>query len=119
MRGRGVHDVDPDRQRELTAKCAAINFLWLVEAGPNRAGELAVVTGEECVREIVGGPGFSCGRKFLETKFRTRSFAGAVFKRVDQTGMNFVRALGLDCSRDFIFTLRVPDNSSIFFFDPV
>src|SRR5205823_155433 len=65
MSGRSVHDVDPNWQGELASKCSAIDFLGLIESGPNCASEIAVVAGEERVREIVRSPGFSRGRKFF------------------------------------------------------
>jgi len=46
MLGRRVHDVGPNRHRELMTERTAINLLRLVEAGPNRAGKIAVVSGE-------------------------------------------------------------------------
>src|SRR2546423_6907016 len=65
MRGRSVHDVYPNRQGELASKCSAIDFLRLIESGPNRASEIAVVAGKERVREIVRGPSLSRGRNFF------------------------------------------------------
>ena len=96
MCSRSVHDVDPDWQGQLPAKCAAINFLRFVEPGPDRAGEVVVITREERVGKVVGRSGFSRGRKFPQAKFSSRSFGGAALQCVHQTGMNFVSGFGFD-----------------------
>ena len=64
MLGRGIHDVDPNRQRELASKRAAINLLRLVEACPDGAGEIGIVPGKQRIGKIVGGAGFTCRREF-------------------------------------------------------
>src|SRR5438874_13241190 len=46
MRGRCVHHLHPDRQRDVVSERAAKNLLRLVESGPNRAGASAVVPRE-------------------------------------------------------------------------
>ena len=119
MRGRRVHDVDPNRQRELTTKRAAINFLRFIEAGPNRAAEIAVVAREECVREIVSGASFSCHRKFFEAKLRARSFAGTRFERVHQARVHFVSSFWFNYRLSGAIALRVPNNCPVLFFDPI
>ena len=63
--GGRIHDVDPDRQRQLPPERAAINFLRLIETGPHGAREIGIVSRKERVREIVRGSGFSGCREFL------------------------------------------------------
>src|SRR6267143_4088486 len=119
MRGRRVHDVDPDWQRQFPTKCAAINFLRLVESSPDRASEVTVVTRKKRVRKIVGRSGFPCGRKLFETKFSSRSFAGAGLQCIRQTGMNFVSGFGFEDALRVVVALRFPNDVSVFFIDPL
>ena len=71
---RCVHDIDPNWQCQLPTERATINLLWLIETGPDRAGDVAVVTGEERVGEIISRSRFSSGRKFLQTEFSSSRF---------------------------------------------
>ena len=114
--GRGVHDVDPDRQRQFTAKRAAINFLRLVEAHPNRAGKIRIVTGKKCVGKIVGSASFARCRHFLQAKLCASSFAGSRLERIDKAGMHFISCFGFDDSLPGPRALCIPYHASILFF---
>src|SRR5713226_6517050 len=94
-------------------------FSAACESSPDRASEVAVVTGKKRVSKIVSGPGFPRGRKFFETKFSSRSFAGAGFQCVRQTRMDFVSGLGFEDTLRVMVALRFPDDSPVFFFDPL
>ena len=60
---RGIHHIDPDRQRQVFGKSPAINLFGTVVAHPNTAGDLVMVTKEPRIGEIVSracltrGPG--------------------------------------------------------------
>ena len=71
----GIHDVHPNRQRQLASKCAAINLLRFIETCPNGAGEIGIVPGKQRIGKIVCSAGFTCCRNFLQTKLREGSFA--------------------------------------------
>src|ERR1041384_3306568 len=116
-RGRDIHDVHPNGQRDLAPEGAAVNLLRFVETGPDRAGEIAVVTGEKRVGEIVGRPRFAGGRNFLQAKLGPRRFACAGLERVDQTRMYFVSGLGFNHVLPVVLPLRVPDEAAVFLFD--
>src|SRR5437867_1518865 len=86
MFGSGVHDIDPNWQGDFTAERTAINLLRLIEAGPNSAREIAVVTGKKRVGEIVSRAGLARdARNFLQTKLCARDFARSAFERIDKT----------------------------------
>ena len=55
----GLHDFHPDGQRKGGAVAAVDDFLRLVEAGPDGAGEGGCVAGKPSVHEIVGGAGLA------------------------------------------------------------
>ncbi len=97
MLGRCVHDVDPNRHGQFVPERAAINLLRLVEARPNRAGKIAVVTGEKRVGEIVGRASLARqAGNFLQAILRVRGFSRSSLERIDQTGMHFISCLRFD-----------------------
>src|SRR5437762_10318579 len=53
--GSSVHDIDPNRQRELAPKRATINLLRLVEPRPHSAREIGIISGKQRISEIVSG----------------------------------------------------------------
>ena len=87
VRGRSIHDVDPDRQRELTAEGAAINFLRFVEPRPDHAGQGGVVAGEKRIGEIVGGAGLARGGEFFQTIFFVGGLPSAFGQAHRQAGV--------------------------------
>ena len=80
--GGGIHNIDPNRQRELAPERTAINLLRLVKACPDGASEIGIVSGKQRVSEIVSGAGFTrCGH-FFEPKVCKSSFARSGLKCV-------------------------------------
>src|SRR5437588_1469288 len=117
MLGRRVHDVGPTRHRELMTERTAINLLRLVEAGPNRAGKIAVVSDEKRIGEIVGGAGLARhAGDFFQAVLRVRGLSRSGLKRIDQAGMDFISCLRFD---DVLpaagLPSRVPDRAVLFF----
>src|SRR5438309_1954603 len=117
MLGRRVHDVGPNRHRKLMTERTAINLLRLVEAGPNRAGKIAVVSGEKRIGEIVGSAGLARHvGDFFQAVLRVRGLSRSGLKRIDQARMDFISCLRFD---DVLpaagLPLRVPDRAVLFF----
>src|SRR6266480_4735859 len=117
MVSRGIQDVRPNRQRQLASKRAAINLLRLIEACPNGTSEIGIIPGKQRIGKIVRGAGFTCGRTFLQTKFRESSFSCSCFKRVCETGMHFVRGFRFGDELPDTLPFRVPNQSSVLFLD--
>src|SRR6202140_5124968 len=116
MLGRRVHDVGPNRHRELMTERTAINLLRLVEAGPNPAGKIAVVTGKKRIGEIVGGTGLARRRHFFQAVLRARSRSRSGLKRIDQARMDFISCLRFDDVLPVAgLPLCVPDRAVLFF----
>ena len=119
MPDRRVHDVYPNRQRELAPKRAAINLLRFVEPRPNCAGKIGIVSGKKSIGEIVGGAGFARRRDLFQTKLRVCGFSRPRLQRIDQTGMHFVSGLRFDDCLPGATALGVPHQRSVLFFDPL
>src|SRR5437016_9104578 len=99
MLGRRVHDVGPNRHRELMTERTAINLLRLVEASPNRAGKIAVVSGEKRIGEIVGSAGLARhAGYFFQAVLRVRDLSRSGLKRIDQAGMEDRKSTRLNSS---------------------
>src|SRR5262249_17309666 len=111
----GIHDVDPDRQSQFVPERASIDFLWLIEPCPYGTSEIGIVSRKERIREIVGGPGFSSGRKLLQAKLCISSFSCSRFKRIHKARMHFVRSLGFRYDFPNALLLPVPNDCSVFF----
>src|SRR5438309_11595855 len=117
MLGRRVHDVGPNRHRELMTERTAIHLLRLVEAGPTRAGKIAVISGEKRIGEIVGSAGLARhAGDFFQAVLRVRGLSRSGLKRIDQAGMDFISCLRFD---DVLpaagLPLCVPDRAVLFF----
>src|ERR1700731_1162622 len=117
MLGRRVHNVGPNRHRELMTECTAIDLLRLFEAGPNRAGKITVVSGEKRIGEIVGSAGLARhAGYFFQAVLRVRGLSRSGLKCIDQAGMDFISCLRFD---DVLpaagLPLCVPDRAVLFF----
>src|SRR6266487_1435817 len=66
--GSRIHDVDPNRQRELAPKRAAINLLRLVESRPYSTREIGIVSGKKSISKIVSRAGLARRREFSQPK---------------------------------------------------
>src|ERR1700681_263958 len=117
MLGRRVHDVGPNRHRELMTDRTVINLLRLVEAGQTRAGKIAVVAGEKRIGEIVGSAGLARhAGDFFQAVLRVRGLSRSGLKRIDQAGMDFISCLRFDDVLPVAgLPLRVPDRAVLFF----
>src|SRR5437016_170371 len=108
MLGRGIHHIHPYWQRYVAPERAAKNSLRLVEPGPDRAGNRAVVSCEKHVSKIVSSPGFAGCLHFLQTEVRASPLTGPVVERVNQTRVHLVSDLVLDYVLFAIIEFRSP-----------
>src|SRR6266496_5159509 len=112
-----VHDVYPNRQRELAPKRAAINLLWFVESRPNGTGKIGIVSGKESIGEIVSGAGFARRWHLFQTKLSVGGFSRSRLQCIDQTGVHLIGGFRFNDYFPDALLLCVPHQRSIFFFD--
>ena len=114
---RRIYDVNPNRQGEFSSERATIDLLRLVEACPNCASKIRIVSGKKCISKIVGGAGLARCWQLFQTELRVCGFSCSRLERIDKTGMHFVGGFGFDDCLPGTIALRVPYQCSVLFLD--